>query len=241
MVCRVESLPYEWRLKKLGLFSLTKRRLRGDMIALYKCIRGINIREGEEFFEYSTNVDTRTNGYKLSIRKFRLEIRCRFLTIRGVKFWNNLPRGVVGAKTITAFKSDLTRFFLLYIVVLVFNGIITTSGKKIFSTNGHCADFETTRERCKEVGATIASPRNMKDDLAVFHFVKSFKKCAHLGIKRSQIPDEFSFLDGTALNYTHWGPQEPTVNEGENCVKMFIDGAWNATTCNQHHLAVCEF
>uniref|UniRef100_A0A452IXX8 RRM domain-containing protein n=1 Tax=Gopherus agassizii TaxID=38772 RepID=A0A452IXX8_9SAUR len=60
--------------KELVLFSLTKSRLRGDMIALYKYIRGINIREGEELFKLNTNVDTRTNGYKLAIRKLRLEI-----------------------------------------------------------------------------------------------------------------------------------------------------------------------
>ncbi|CAM4622161.1 unnamed protein product [Caretta caretta] len=75
MIRGMENLSYERRLKELGLFSLTKRRLRGDMIALYKYIRGINIGEGEELFKFSTNVDTRTNGYKLAIRKFRLEIR----------------------------------------------------------------------------------------------------------------------------------------------------------------------
>ncbi|CAM5111945.1 unnamed protein product [Natator depressus] len=75
MIREIENLSYERRLKELGLFSLTKRRLRGDMIALYKYIRGINTREGEELFKLSNNVDTRTNGYKLAIRKFRLEIR----------------------------------------------------------------------------------------------------------------------------------------------------------------------
>ncbi|CAM4721271.1 unnamed protein product [Lepidochelys kempii] len=75
MIRGMENLSYERRLKELGLFSLTKRRLRGDMIALYKYIRGINTGEGEELFKLSTNVDTRTNGYKLVNRKFRLEIR----------------------------------------------------------------------------------------------------------------------------------------------------------------------
>ncbi|CAM4695718.1 unnamed protein product [Lepidochelys kempii] len=75
MIQGMENLSYERRLKELGLFSLTKRRLRGDMIALYKYIRGINTGEGEELFKLSTNVDTRTNGYKLATGKFRLEIR----------------------------------------------------------------------------------------------------------------------------------------------------------------------
>ncbi|CAM4321681.1 unnamed protein product [Lepidochelys kempii] len=110
MIRGMENLSYERRLRELGLFSLTKRRLRGDMIALYKYIRGINTREGEELFKLSTNVDTRTNGYKLATRKFRLEIRRRFLTIRGVKFWNSLPRDVVGAKDLSCFKIKLDKF-----------------------------------------------------------------------------------------------------------------------------------
>ncbi|CAM4650931.1 unnamed protein product [Lepidochelys kempii] len=75
VIRRMENLSYERKLKELGLFSLTKRRLRGDMIALYKYIRRINTGEGEELFKLSTSVDTRTNGYKLAIGKFRLEIR----------------------------------------------------------------------------------------------------------------------------------------------------------------------
>ncbi|CAM5106476.1 unnamed protein product [Natator depressus] len=62
MIRGMETRSYERRLKELGLFSLTKRRLRGDMIALYKYIRGINTGEGEELFKLSTDVDTRTNG-----------------------------------------------------------------------------------------------------------------------------------------------------------------------------------
>ena len=66
----LEHLPYEERLSDLHLFSLGKRRLRWDLINVYKYLKGcIRQKDESRFFSVVHSNRTRSNGLKLVHRK----------------------------------------------------------------------------------------------------------------------------------------------------------------------------
>ncbi|GAB0182679.1 hypothetical protein GRJ2_000733200 [Grus japonensis] len=96
----------EW-LRTLGLSVLERRRLRGDLMALYGFLRRGSGEGGAELFFLGSGDRTRGNGSKLHQERFRLDIRNHFFTKRVIKRWNRLPRVVVNALSLSVFKGHL--------------------------------------------------------------------------------------------------------------------------------------
>ena len=108
MIGGLEHLSYEERLRELGLFSLEKRRLWGDLIVAFQYLKGAYKQEWEWLF---TRVDSDRirggGGLKLSQGRFRLDTRRKFFTQGVVRHWYRLPKEAVDAPSLKAFKARL--------------------------------------------------------------------------------------------------------------------------------------
>ena len=112
----VKDLEYPDRLRKLKLPTLAYRRLRGDMIQVYKIVHEL-IGIKKEILFTMTNVETGTRGniFKLQKARFTIKIRENAFSNRVVNTWNKLPDEVVNAKSVNKFKSGVDSALSKYI------------------------------------------------------------------------------------------------------------------------------
>ena len=103
----LEHLTYEDRLRELSLISLEKRRIQGDLFAVFQYLKRAYKKEGSQLFERADNSRTRGNRFKLKEGRLRLNIGGKFFTMRVVRCWIRLSRELVDAPSLEVLKARL--------------------------------------------------------------------------------------------------------------------------------------
>jgi len=110
LVDGLKDVNYWDRLEATSLISLEKRRIRGDLIQVFKIMKGIDKIDYKKFFEVSTSGRTRGHSLKLLKKRSNGELRRNFFSQRVVDVWNGLPQYVVDADSVNCFKNRLDKF-----------------------------------------------------------------------------------------------------------------------------------
>ena len=104
------NINYYDRLASTGLICMEKRRVRGDLIEVFKILKGIDKLDFSKFFVLQKSNRTRGHNCRIVKQRSRLDIRKYFFSQRVVNAWNSLPQDVVDADSVNSFKNRLDKF-----------------------------------------------------------------------------------------------------------------------------------
>jgi len=104
----IKHLSYMERLERLGLPSLTTRRVRSDLVQTFKIIKGVDKVDKGLYFEIDSG-GRRGHSDKLFKKRSRLDIRKYTFSNRVVDKWNSLSQDCIDCTAINAFKSHIQK------------------------------------------------------------------------------------------------------------------------------------
>jgi hypothetical protein len=109
LVVGTKGKGYEDRLKMLGMKTLETRRIQGDLIEVFKILKGMDYVAEQIFFSRAVG---NTRGHELKLFKPSCKLDCRkyCFSHRVVDVWNQLPDSVVACNTVDSFKNRIDKF-----------------------------------------------------------------------------------------------------------------------------------
>ena len=102
----VKGLPYHARLQRLKLTTLETRRLRGDLIEVFKIFSGLDNLNPEDFFAI-INTNTRGHSLKLFKDNFQSDLGKYKFSNRVIDEWNRLSNDIIRSSSLNMFKTKL--------------------------------------------------------------------------------------------------------------------------------------
>ena len=109
----LSNLTYCQRLTKLNIDSLELRRIRADLIFMYKIVFGILDSDCEQFVVLRKDDNTRGHHFKLYLPISKHNARYNFFSHRTARIWNRLPLETGDFNSLPRFKKCLNSSMLV--------------------------------------------------------------------------------------------------------------------------------
>ena len=109
MFC-IRNKPYEQRIKTLRLTTLEDRRIRGDLIQMFKIVKE---KDKISWVKKPRIIHSITRGHNLRYEQELIKNssnRYNYFVNRIANEWNKLPQETVDSTSVTAFKRNLDKF-----------------------------------------------------------------------------------------------------------------------------------
>jgi len=144
----LKDMTYDERLKKLNLPTLAFRRIRGDMIEVFKLLRGVYDTDVRELLPLRKDTAERTSArghnWTLFQQGSTKRIRNKSFTVRVASTWNGLPQSVVEAPSLNAFKNRLDKYWSMEDLKYNYKAQLTGGKKDIIYSDNEDLTIEAT-------------------------------------------------------------------------------------------------
>ena len=107
----LRHVSYRNRLSDLNLHSLHARRLRYELIFIYKILNGLVDIDPSAFFVYSSSSSLRRHSLKLIPPSSSKDYRRYFFTVDSVFHWNRMSDSEVQVSSVSQFKKSVISYF----------------------------------------------------------------------------------------------------------------------------------
>ena len=131
----MRDLSYIERLKLLKLPTLAYRRLRGDMIEVYKIMHELYDNESApnllKWEDVTLRSGNRGHCLKIFTQRAKINLRKNAFPHRVAEQWNSLPNSVIQARSINSFKNKLDKFWSTQAIIYDYESPLTiTNGTR---------------------------------------------------------------------------------------------------------------
>ena len=116
----------------MGLPTLKYRRIRGDIIELYKIIKEHYDSDTVVKITYAPYASTRGNNFKLFSQHSTYELRKHCFINRVTNVWNSIPNYVINAPSLNVFKNRLDHFWSNQDIIYDWKADLTGTGSRSF-------------------------------------------------------------------------------------------------------------